>query len=59
MDTNRALKLADGISDVNFRFDAQRKVAQYVLAPTSVRRTLRFDRWSATDTWRPGTPTGW
>ena len=56
---NRAINMADAIPDINFRFDAQRKVAQYVLAPPAVRRALRFDRWSATDTWLPGTPTGW
>jgi hypothetical protein len=40
-------------------FDAQRKIAQYVLATDAVRRTMPFDRWTASDTWRPGTPSGW
>lgn len=59
VDVERALKMARSISDEFFRFDSQRKIAQYVLAPASVRRTLDFDRWGATDNWRPGTPTGW
>ncbi len=61
VDIDRALEMARSIpgDDPNARFDAQRKIAQYVLAPESVRRTLAFDRWGASDTWIPGTPTGW
>jgi len=40
-------------------FDAQRKIAQYLLADEPTRHTLRFDRWLAPDTWTPGTPTEW
>jgi protocatechuate 3,4-dioxygenase beta subunit len=61
VDVERALEMARAlpVSDSGIRFDAQRKIAQYVLAPESVRRTLAFDRWRASDTWIPGTPTGW
>ena len=61
IDVNRALEMANSISETetNARFDARRKIAQYVLAPESVRRTLAFDRWNASDTWIPGQPTGW
>jgi protocatechuate 3,4-dioxygenase beta subunit len=55
VDVDRALEMARAIPSL----DAQRKIAQYVLAPDSVRRTLAFDRWNASDTWIPGTPTGW
>jgi hypothetical protein len=60
-DFDRALELAQSIpaSDPNAHFDALRKLAQYALAPEPVRRIMPFDRWSASDTWRPGTPTGW
>ena len=39
--------------------EAMRKIAQYVLAPVAVRLGIPFDRWHASDTWIPGTPTGW
>jgi hypothetical protein len=55
VDVDRALEMARSIA----LLDAQRKIAQYVLAPDSVRRTLAFNRWNASDTWIPGTPTGW
>jgi hypothetical protein len=55
VDVDRALEMARAIPSL----DAQRKIAQYVLAPDSVRRTLAFNRWCASDTWIPGTPTGW
>ena len=51
--------MASALPEVDFRFDARRKIAQYLLATDAVRATLRFDRWMATDTWKPGTPTGW
>jgi hypothetical protein len=61
VDVDRALEMARSIPerDPNARFDAMRKIAQYVLATESVRRTMPFDRWNASDTWMPGTPTGW
>jgi len=61
VDVDRALVLARSIpaGGSDGHFDAQRKIAQYVLATDAVRRTMLFDRWAASDTWRPGTPTGW
>ncbi len=59
VDADRAIGLANSLENVNASFDAQRKIAQYLLAPAAVRRTLAFDRWNASDTWRPGEPTGW
>ena len=59
VDVGRALEMARSISEENLRFDTQRKIAQYVLAPESVRRTLPFGRWGASDNWMPGTPTEW
>lgn len=60
-DFDRALELAQSIpaSEPNAHFDAQRKLAQYALASEPVRRIMPFDRWRASDSWRPGTPTGW
>jgi hypothetical protein len=55
VDVDRALQMARATASL----DAERKIAQYVLAPDSVRRTLAFNRWCASDTWIPGTPTGW
>ncbi len=59
VDADRVIELANTLENANASFDAQRKIAQYILAPAAVRRTLAFDRWNASDTWRPGTPTGW
>jgi len=61
VDMDRALEMARAIpdSESGARFDSQRKLAQYILAPESVRRTMPFDRWTASDTWMPGTPSGW
>jgi hypothetical protein len=59
VDVDRALEMAYAIPDVNPRFDAVRKIGQYVLAPESTRLTMPFDRWKASDTWIPGTPTMW
>lgn len=42
-----------------FNYDAQRKLLQLALATPQTRRTLRFDRLGASDTWMPGEPTGW
>jgi|GEM_PF-2298089 len=42
-----------------FNYDAQRKLLQLALVTPEVRRTLRFDRLGASDTWMPGEPTGW
>ena len=61
VDTNRALEMARQVPDDEggARFDLQRKIAQYVVAPEPVRRTLPFARWNASDSWTPGTDTGW
>lgn len=59
VDVERALQMASELNNLNARFDVQRKIAQYVLASDEVRRMLPFDRWNASDTWSPGTPTGW
>lgn len=58
VDPTRALEIAKQIPG-DAGFDAQRKIAQYLLSSQPVRDTLRFDRWSASDTWVPGTPTEW
>jgi hypothetical protein len=68
VNAERALEMArsippvvkeDGSEDFSARFEAQRKIAQYMVAPEAVQRTIRFDRWGASDTWTPGTETGW
>jgi hypothetical protein len=59
VDVSRALDLAKAIPDANTRFEAERKIAQWVMAPQAVRRTIRFDRWTASDSWVPGAPTEW
>jgi hypothetical protein len=61
IDVDRALEMTQTIpeTETNAGFDARRKIAQYVLAPDAVRRTLPFERWNASDTWIPGQPTGW
>jgi hypothetical protein len=68
VDTRRALEMAasippkreaDGKEDFNVRWEAQRKIAQFLVASDKVRDTLRFDRWNAGDTWTPGDDTGW
>lgn len=63
VDVDRAVEMAEQIpftkDDGGAHFEAQRKIAQYLLTTNDVRHTFRFDRWGATDTWRPGTPTDW
>jgi hypothetical protein len=68
VNTPRALEMANAIppekeagggEDLAWRWEAKRKIAQYLLAPESVRHTLNFARWNASDTWTPGTETGW
>jgi hypothetical protein len=59
VDTNRAIELARQIPAGGARLDALRKLAQYLAAPPSIRRTIPLDRWAAGDTWTPGTPMGW
>src|SRR5690606_8057654 len=58
VDAGRALEIARSIpatgETVNARFDALRKIAQYLLAAQDVRATMPFDRWGASDTWTPG-----
>jgi hypothetical protein len=58
VDVDKAVEIAKGVPG-SLGFDGRRKIAQYVLASNSVRRTMPFDRWCASDTWMPGTPTGW
>jgi uncharacterized GH25 family protein len=58
-DTERAVELARKIPAGNARYDAMRKLAQYLAAPPAIRKTIPLDRWAASDTWTPGTPTGW
>jgi hypothetical protein len=58
VDVDRALEIAKAIPG-DAKYDAMRKIAQYVLASDAVRRVMPFDRWCASDTWRPGTPSGW
>jgi hypothetical protein len=50
----RSIPVGDGA-----RFDTQRKLAQFLLAPDDVRESIPLDRWTCSDTWRPGTPTNW
>ncbi|HEX2951757.1 MAG TPA: carboxypeptidase-like regulatory domain-containing protein [Armatimonadota bacterium] len=59
IDVERALEMAQQLPEGNARFDAQRKIAQYLLATDDVRHTLAFDRWCGSDTWTPGEETGW
>ncbi len=55
---DRALEVARTIPG-DAGFDGQRKIAQYILAQVSVRKSMPFDRWCASDSWIPGTPSGW
>ena len=57
VDIDRALEMARSLDEDFWRFDTQRKIAQYVLAPDEVRHDLPFRRWGAADNWQPGTPT--
>jgi hypothetical protein len=59
VDSERAIELARQIPAGGARLDALRKLAQYLAVPPSVRRTIPLDRWAASDTWTPGTPSGW
>ncbi|HEX8552963.1 MAG TPA: carboxypeptidase-like regulatory domain-containing protein [Abditibacteriaceae bacterium] len=68
VDIKRALEMAtsippkrsvNGEEDFNWRWEAQRKIAQFLVAPEAVRQTMPFDRWEAGDTWTPGEETGW
>jgi hypothetical protein len=68
VDIQRALEMADaiprrrdkdGTDDWLWRWEAKRKIAQYLAAPDNVRRTLNFSRWGATDSWTPSDETGW
>lgn len=72
-DVDRALEMARALPDDDVssvlpagageksatRFDLQRKIAQYIIAPDRVRRTMPFNRWNASDNWTPGTDSGW
>ncbi|MDQ3815244.1 MAG: carboxypeptidase regulatory-like domain-containing protein, partial [Armatimonadota bacterium] len=59
VDVDRALELARSVPDERVRFEAQRKIAQYVLASESVRRIVPFNRWGQSDTWRPDILARW
>ena len=60
LDFDRALEIAHAIpNEQGAGFDAQRKLAQFLLAPDEVRKTIPLDRWNCSDTWKPGTPTNW
>lgn len=61
INVDRALEIARSMPgpDTNGRYDTQRKIAQYVVAPAAIRATMPYDRWHASDTWTPGTETGW
>lgn len=62
LDFDRAWEIARAIPEdksVHARYDARRKLIQYLLVPEAVRATIPLDRWSASDTWRPGKPTNW
>lgn len=59
VDTERAIELARKMPAGGARLDALRKLAQYLAAPPVIRRTIPLNRWSASDTWTPGTPAGW
>lgn len=57
VDLDQAMKWAQQIPwRQGFNYDAQRKLLQLALATPQVRRTVRLDRFAASDTW---TPTGW
>lgn len=62
-DMDRGLQMAETKEALGTRdpkgFDARRKIAQYLLATPEVKRTMPFDRWGASDTWTPGTPSDW
>ena len=58
IDVDRAISMTLTLKDDYSKFNNERKIGQYVLAPDDVRRTLRFDRWTVGDNWIPGTPTG-
>lgn len=57
IDAQRAIEMARELGEDGF--DARRKIAQFLLADDKARRDLPFDRWGASDNWKPGTPTGW
>ncbi|MHB9110725.1 MAG: carboxypeptidase regulatory-like domain-containing protein [Armatimonadota bacterium] len=61
LDFDRAWEIARAIpeGEDQARYDTQRKLIQYLLAPEGVRATIPLDRWSASDSWRPGQPTNW
>lgn len=60
LDFDRAWEIACAIDgDDNTRYDTQRKLIQYLLAPEAVRATIPIERWSASDGWQPGQPTQW
>jgi len=61
LDFDRAWEIARAIpeGEDQARYDTQRKLIQYLLAPEAVRATIPIERWSASDSWQPGQPTQW
>jgi protocatechuate 3,4-dioxygenase beta subunit len=61
VDFDRALEMAHAIPiktirgkvETNERFDAERKLAQYLTLFPVQRRAMNFGRWNASDTWDP------
>jgi hypothetical protein len=57
IDADRALAMVrevpekEGGGDYNPRHDAQRRIARYILAPESLRRSLSFDAWRTYGVW--------
>lgn len=60
VDIDRATEMADSLPTTNNqeyeRFLTRCKIAQYLAFPSTVRRTLSFERWSRLDMWQPGMP---
>jgi hypothetical protein len=59
LEISRTMKRPVYARESEWYCDTLRKMAQWLTASGEIRATLRFDRWSASDTWTPGEPTGW
>jgi hypothetical protein len=58
IDVDRALEMAQACRrQRTLRHAAQNRAV--CLASPEVRRTMPFNRWNASDTWTPGTPSQW
>lgn len=53
VDPERALEIASTMTKPDLRFDAVRKIGQYMIATEAVRHTMAFEHWGASDTWQP------